>query len=241
MEDDLLKTALAPGDECLSVDEIGRYVDGALDPAKHAAADNHIRGCLNCQAELALLLSVTADNVRADEAALVREGVARLEQLSAGFRADRGSPSSRPRWFRFDTFRAAALAAVLLMGVAVGSSYLFFTRRAPQFPDRVTTGDEVTRSLSVRLRGPVGEQVEGPRAFEWLAVDGAVRYRVRLMEVDRQELWSTTTAALEADLPAAQRASIASGKTLLWDVTAYGAAGGPIAESGLQSFKVVPR
>jgi hypothetical protein len=240
MEDDLLKTALAPGDKCLSVDEIGRYVDGALDPAEHAAAGNHIRGCLSCQAELALLLAVTAANVRADEAALVREGVGRLEQLWAGVPADRGGVS-RPRWFRFDTFRGAALAAVLLMGIAVGSSYLFFTRRAPQFPDRVTTGDEVTRSLSVRLRGPVGEQVEGPRAFEWLAVDGAVRYRVRLMEVDRQELWSTTTAALEAELPAAQRASIAPGKTLLWDVTAYDAAGGPIAESGLQSFKVVPR
>ena len=69
----------------------------------------------------------------------------------------------------------------------------------------------------------------------------AVRYRVRLMEVDRQELWSTSTSALGVDLPAPVRASIAPGRTLLWDVTAYDAAGAAIAESGTQSFRVVPR
>ena len=110
--------------------------------------------------------------------------------------------------------------------IAAGSSYLFLTRNAPELPSRVTTGDEVTRSLSVRLRGPIGEQTELPRRFEWLAVDRAVRYRVRLMAVDRQELWSTSTSALGVDLPSPVRASIAPGRTLLWDVTAYDAAGG---------------
>ena len=105
----------------------------------------------------------------------------------------------------------------------------------------MTTGDEVTRSLAVTVRGPVGDQVESPQRFEWLAVDGAVRYRVRLMEVDRRELWSTSTSALAVDLPPPIRTSIAPGRTLLWDVTAYDAAGAAIAESGTQSFKVVPR
>ena len=126
------------------------------------------------------------------------------------------------------------------MGIAAGS-YVFLTRNAPELPSRVTTGDEVTRSLSVRLRGPIGEQTELPRRLEWLAVDRAVRYRVRLMAVDRQELWSTSTSALGVDLPSPVRASIAPGRTLLWDVTAYDAAGGPIAESEMQSFRVVAK
>ena len=133
------------------------------------------------------------------------------------------------------------MAAVLLIALAVGSTYLFFTRNAPSLPSRVTTGDEVTRSLSVRVRGPIGEQFELPRRFEWFAVDGAVRYRVRLMAVDRQEIWSTFTAEPGADLPPPVRASIAPRRTLLWDVTAYDAAGGSIAESGMQSFRVAPR
>jgi hypothetical protein len=61
------------------------------------------------------------------------------------------------------------------------------------------------------------------------------------MAVDRQELWSTSTPALGVDLPPTVRASIAPGRTLLWDVTAYNAAGGQIAESGMRSFKVLQR
>jgi hypothetical protein len=105
----------------------------------------------------------------------------------------------------------------------------------------VTTGDEVTRSLTVAVRGPVGDQVEAPRRFEWLAVDRAVRYRVRLMEVDRHEVWSTSTSAAGVDLPSPVRTSIAPAKTLLWDVTAYDASGATIAESGAQSFRLTPR
>jgi len=237
MEDEILRAALGPSDDCLSVEQLGRYADGALGVQEQTAADKHIRGCLSCQAELALLLAVTSSSVRPDEAAFVRDGVVRLNQRSTEIPAGH----SRPRWFRFGAFPAGAVAAVLLIGIAAGSSYFFLTRNAPELPSRVTTGDEVTRSLSVKLRGPIGEQMELPRRLEWLAVDRAVRYRVRLMAVDRQELWSTSTSAVGVDLPPPVRASIAPGRTLLWDVTAYDAAGGPIAESALQSFRVAPR
>ena len=127
----------------------------------------------------------------------------------------------------------------LLLGIAAGSFYFLLMSAAHrQLPVGVTTGDEVTRSLAVRVRGPVGDESELPQRFEWLAVDGAVRYRVRLMEVDRREVWSTSSSALGVDVPAPVRASIAPGRTLLWDVTAYDAAGTAIAESGTQSFRV---
>jgi hypothetical protein len=213
MEDEILRKVLAPGADCLSIEQLGRYADGALGRADRAAADRHIRQCLNCQAELGLLKTLTANGVRTPEPAVVR----------------------------FTAFRLVSMAAVLLVAIAAGSFYLLVNRTAPELPGRVTSGDEVTRSLAVTVRGPVGDQLEAPRRFEWLGVDRAVRYRVRLMEVDRHEIWSTSSTAPEVDLPPAVRTSITPGRTLRWDVTAYDAAGAAIAESGLQSFRLAPR
>jgi hypothetical protein len=105
----------------------------------------------------------------------------------------------------------------------------------------VTTGDEVTRSMAITVRAPVGNQAEPPQRLEWLPVDRAVRYRVRMLEVDRREIWSTSTSAPEVALPPDVRSSITPGRTFEWDVTAYDSADRAIAESGIQSFRVEPR
>jgi len=241
MEREILRRALAPDPECLSLEQLGRYADGALGPDEHAAAATHVRRCLNCQAELALLEAVTSDSPRTGEADVVRHGVTRLERRAREIlETDRPETSSRHRWFDVGMPPVAAVAAVLLIGIGAGSFYVL-TRKTPGLPGEVTTRDEITRSLAVAVRGPVGDQVEAPRRFEWVAVDRAVRYRVRLMEVDRHELWSTVAAALEADLPSSVRESIAPGRTFIWDVTAYDAGGSTIAESGPQSFRVASR
>jgi hypothetical protein len=241
MEDEALRAALAPTGECLAVEQLGRYADGALGAGEQSAADRHLAGCLTCQAELALLHAVTSSGVRDSEAEMVRNGVRRLDQRSAEILGDRASASPPRRWFRVGTFPPPAVAAVLLVGIAAGTFFALRTRNAPDLPSRVTTGDEVTRSLAVTVSGPVGDQRDVPQRFEWAAVAGAVRYRVRLMEVDRRELWSTSTASLALEPPQPIRTSIVPGRTLLWDVTAYGAAGAAIAESGTQSFRVLPR
>jgi hypothetical protein len=224
MENEILKAALGPTDQCLSVEQLGRYHDGALDDHARAAADTHIRECLSCQAELALLVAVMSSSVR--------RGEAEIPDPHAGIAS---------RSVGVSGLRPPAMAAVLLIAIAAGSAYIFLTRTAPELPRPETPGDEITRSLSVRLRGPAGDVAELPQRFGWLAVDRAVRYRVRLMAVDRQELWSASTSALEVDLPPSVRSSIAPGRTLLWDVTAYDAAGAPIAESEPQPFRVVAR
>src|SRR5204862_182406 len=140
-----------------SLDELGRYADGVLDLEARSAVAAHIRGCPSCDAELALLRAVT----------------------SAGVVTQPTRPAPR-RWFGFDRLRAHAAAAVLLVGVIAGS-YFLFVRRAPVLPGQLpTTGGEVTRSLSITIRGPIGEQREVPHRFEWLAAAGALRYRVRL-------------------------------------------------------------
>jgi putative zinc finger protein len=239
MEREILTAALAPGAGCLSMEQLGRYADGALGADERAAAAAHIRGCLNCQAELALLQAVTSSSVRTEEADIVRDGVARLEQRATEiFGAGGVETSSRRRWLGLGMPPVAAVAAILL--VVAGSLYIRIGK-APELPRKVTSGDEVTRSLAVAVRGPVGDQVEAPRRLEWLAVDRAVRYRVRLMEVDRREVWSAATSALGVDLPSSVRASLVPGRTLLWDVTAYDGADAAIAESGPQSFRLMLR
>jgi hypothetical protein len=242
MEDEILRAALAPDRECLSIERLGQYADGTLGADERTAAAVHVRRCLSCQAELALLEEVMSTGLRPEEADIVRAGTARLEQRAAETRAaDRVALSSPRRWPGIGSFPVAAVAAVLLIGMATGSVYFLLMRQAPELPGSVATDDEVTRSLAVTVRGPVGDQAESPPRIEWLAVEGAVRYRVRLMEVDRQEFWSTSTSAPGVDLPPAARTAIAPGRTLLWDVTAYDAAGAAIAESGTQSFRLVPR
>jgi hypothetical protein len=241
MEDEILRTALAPNAECLSIEQLGRYADGALGAEDQTAAALHIRRCLSCQAELALLQAVTSSSVRPGEEDVVRHGAARLEQRTKEIlAADRVGTSPRRRWLGFGTFPVAAVAALVVFGIAAGF-YFLPIQRAPRLPSDVATGGEVTRSLAVAVRAPVGDQIEPPRRFEWLAVDGAVRYRLQLLEVDRREVWSTSTSALGVDVPPAIRTSIAPGRTLLWDVTAYDAADMAIAESGTQSFRVAPR
>jgi hypothetical protein len=206
MEDQILRNALAPGGGCPSIEELGRYADGALASGEEATAA-HIRGCLNCQAELALMRAVTSTRVE--------------------------------RTFRVASLPLAAVAAVVLVGVAASS--FFFFRSAPELPANVTTADEVVRSLAIAVRQPVGDQAEAPSRFEWVAVDRAIRYRVRLMEVDRREVWSASTTEPRVDLPAQTQSLIRPASTMVWDVTAYNAAGAAIAESGPQSFRVISR
>jgi hypothetical protein len=241
MEDEILRTALAPGAECLSIEQLGRYANGELGAGEQRAADLHVRSCLSCQAELALLQAVMSSSVRPGEDDVVRDGAARLEQRRMEIpAAPRPATSPRSRWPGFGIIPSAAVAAIAVFGTAAGF-YVLFVQRAPQLPGDVATQNEVTRSLAIAVRVPVGDQIELPRRFEWLAVDGAVRYRLRLLEVDRREVWSTSTSAPGVDLPPPIQPAIVPGRTMLWEVTAYDAAGMALAESGMQSFRVQPR
>jgi hypothetical protein len=219
------------------MEQLGRYVDGVLGPDEQWAAVVHVRECPSCQAELALWQSVTSGPAGPEEADVVRHGVARLEHRASEVFGKLVKASPVRSWSGVG-LRPFAVAAALL--VAAGGLYVG-VGKAPELPPTVTSGGEVTRSLSVVVRGPVGDQAEAPERLEWLAVEGAVRYRVRLMEVDRREVWSASTSALAAELPSSVRAALTPGRTLLWDVTAYSGSEAAIAASGTQSFRVVLR
>jgi len=242
MEREVLKSALAPGAACLSMEQLARYADAALAGDEKAAAADHVRGCLNCQAELALMQAMTSSGVRGAEAAVVRDGVALLEQRAPeifGAARPRAEAPRRRRWLGLGLPSLAAAAAFVV--VLVGGGLFLRGPRAPELPADVTTGGEVTRSLTVTVLAPVGDQEVAPTRLQWRPVHGAARYRVRLMEVDGHEIWSTATSATEADLSPSARAVIAPGRALTWDVSAFDASGTMIAQSGPQTFRLVRR
>jgi len=241
MERENLSAALAPGADCLTLEQLGLYADGALTGAEGTAAAAHIRTCVNCGAELLLLHRVTSTPVSARESAIVDEGVLALaHRAAADARAAEATQKSSTRLFRWTIPALAALMAVLLLIVVVDRLNIR-GGAAPPLPASVKADDDALRSQAVSARAPLGDQYEPPQRLEWIAVPHASRYRARLMEVDRHELWSASTTATQIDLPSEVRALSVPSKTLLWEVTAFDASGRQIAESGAQAFRLVPR
>jgi hypothetical protein len=237
MEEPNLTTALRPGPDCPPIERLGRYADGALTPDERRREQAHIDGCANCQAELALLHEFAAPPIRDDEAEAVRWGVEQLQRREPEiFDSGRTNESPVRRSLSFRRMRPALALAVVLLAV-VGGYYV--TNRAPRLPSDIGSGPEATRSLTIEVRSPLGDQAAVPARLEWQAIGGAARYRVRLMEVDRQVIWSGDAVDAAIDLPPDIRARIAPGKTLVWQVTAFNAANAPIAESNAGRFRLV--
>src|SRR5262245_15907258 len=176
MERKVLTSALRPGSDCLSIEQLGRYADGALPFADREAAAAHVNGCANCQAELALLHSFTTALIRDDEQAIVRRGVETLRRREPEIfgrrpHGDEKHPAASP----FVALRAVLSVAAVLLAVVGG--YYVFVPRAPSLPSDIRSGgpgDNVTRALSVAVVGPAGDRTTVPERFEWRTVDGAV-------------------------------------------------------------------
>jgi len=236
MDREILTRALEPGADCLSVEQLGEYADDTLaaDARRRAAA--HIDTCLNCRAELALLQGMIEAPVVGDERAVVSAAVAQLQKRELPFPHVHHEEPARRWWIPFGALRGTLSATAALL--AMVSGYYLLSSHAPRLPTDVGSDTAVTRSLAVQVRGPVGDQVAAPERLEWREVAGAVRYHVRMMEVDRAEVWSADTTATMVELPSTVRARIDPAKTLLWQVSAFGTGPAPMAESELQRFRL---
>ena len=245
MENRGLTDALRSGPDCLSIERLAHYSDGLLPVIELQADELHVATCGNCQAELALLHAFAASTVRDDERAVVDAAVEELRRREMKiFGPVRRDNESWDKWSTlgrlpvwFGGLRPALTLAVVLLAVVGG--YYLRQPAAPRLPADVSAGSDVARSMGVPVLDPVGDQTAVPGRFRWQPVGGASRYHVRLMEVDRQEIWSSDTADVAIDLPAAVQARISPAKTLVWQVTAYGASNAPIAESDPQRFRLV--
>jgi hypothetical protein len=196
----------------------------------------HLETCSHCQTELALYQSFEAARIEPEEAGAV-------DEISARLRARTPAAAVRPRWLNMrlnmraaSWFTPAALtAAGVLVAVAIGLEM----RHGAAPPLHPLSTPQIMRSTAVTVVAPVGDLETTPAQIQWQPVPGAAQYRVRLLEVDRNELWSSMTAGHSIDLPAAIRALLVPGKTVLCEVTALNSTGATIAYSGPVRFRVL--
>jgi hypothetical protein len=112
--------------------------------------------------------------------------------------------------------------------------------REPQV--RGTDSPQIYRGPQpLRLSAPLGDQAGVPRLFEWISVDGAARYDIAVLEVDRSELWRGSTNDPRYEIPPSVTSRLLPGKTVLWQVVASDSSGRRLASSDVEAFRVVPR
>jgi len=211
---DLLREAPAPGNDCLSIEDLGHYLGERGDPAWRAGAESHISNCSHCRTELQLLQEFQAGEIEARA----------VQRITA--QQGRELAAAKPSWWQglftasWLSHAAVALAGILLIG---------------------GVGMEIRKSSAALIVvAPVGDLREAPKDVQWQPVAGAAKYRVQLLEEDRSPLWQAETTGTRVALPAAVRDRIVPGKTMLSEVLALDAAGTKIAGSEIVRFRVAP-
>jgi len=241
---ELWKVALAPLETCLTLEELVRVSDRSLWGLPTARA--HLAGCARCQTELAMLKYFQAATTHPEEASVVSWITAELERrfdrtkVVTPWSVSMPGGERRAWWRRLllrPPIRAAAFAFAALLAV-VGVGLNLRRVQAPELASELAPGPEVLRSEELVVVGPSGDQKHVPAELRWQAVPGAARYRVKVMEVDRAELWQAELSQTGVSLPAAVRAAIVPGKTLLWQVTAIDATNKPVAASQILRFRL---
>jgi hypothetical protein len=95
------------------------------------------------------------------------------------------------------------------------------------------------RSHQVTVIAPMGDVLKVPAQVQWQAVSGAAKYEVRLLEVDRTELWKAETAYSHIDLPPSVQSRIVPAKSLVLQVRAFDSAGQSVGESDMVRFRLL--
>lgn len=198
---------------------------------------SHAAACPHCQTELALFRNFAQAAPRRGEWNHVQWITKRLKRTKWDAAQPGVVPETKPAWWkqivaaRFLTPAFAAVASVLLVVGVVQVSH------RPGLPPEVRISeDQPFRSSQLDVIAPVGAVVEAPAQLRWRAVPGAAGYEIRVLEVDRTELWRTTVPTTSVAMPEQVRDRLVPGKRVLWEVTARNATGAEIAASGLKSL-----
>ena len=216
------RAELQPTPDCLATDRVGADLT--------AAEQDHLAGCLLCQAELRLWETFKESRAGSDET-VVQDIVADLTE-----RQWAKLPSPAPVGVRRLTAGPwLSVAAVVILVVGLG--YALWDPQPALGPPG--GDDRITRSADLRIVSPIGDVLRLPLTFEWIAFEGAARYDVTVREVDGTELWTGSSVQPSVDLPPELGTIIVPGKTVIWVVTAIDAAGEILATSAPQRFRVV--
>lgn len=243
-ERELWRRALAANVDCPTIEELGRLSDDSI--SQPEVVRTHLAGCARCQTELAMLREFQSATIGAEEAGAVSWITAELERRFGRVRGAAPLPSQLmhkrepPRWWDHlvgaKPLRGALGLAAVLVLIALGLQLP--GAREPELSSNAVSGPVVLRSEELVALGPTGDLERIPSELQWQATSGAVRYLVKVMEVDRTELWKTESGQTSVSLPTVVRAQIVPGKTLLWQVTATDSAGRTLATSQVLPFRL---
>jgi hypothetical protein len=244
---------LAPTEACATIEQLSGLSDALLAEPVRAHVSAHVTRCQRCQTELALLEKFEAAAVGPGEKAAASWITAQLELrfeeiTGAGRASSQAGNERKPWWRRLFGLRllgsrpasAAAFALAFAMLLIVFNLPIRTAREPVLSPDIGFT-PPVFRSAALAVVAPTGDLEEAPTELQWQPAPGAATYSVRLMEVDRAELWKGESSEPSLSLPPAVRTRILPGKALLWMVEARDASGRTIAASEIQRFRVAMR
>lgn len=237
-EQDAFRTALGPGTDCPPIEDLERLTS-EQPPAPNVA--RHLESCSYCRTELQMLHAFQAGEVGA-----ASKEVERVKELlqARSKKIVRQASVTQPRapWWRtaFTARRMAqasfAMAVILVAAVVV---IQFRPTKDRPLPDTTQTGQEIFRSGGFAVLSPVGDLQAQPGEIRWEKVPNAANYRVRVLEVDGNEIWKAETAEDHINLPPAIRSRIVPAKTLLCEVSALDASGKKIGETGQVRFRLL--
>jgi len=240
-----LKRMFGAGPVCPPIEQLSAFVDGSLDAAGTAWAHDHVNHCAYCRNELALLNEFRSAQPRADEVASIEWMASALDrrmaqtfEQSEARKAPRRSSVKLTGFLSIFSWRGFAFAAASLM-VAVFVGNYYWQQTEPGHPV-VTPESEVWRSQQRIVLTPVGDIEKAPSELKWQPVAGAIRYQVRVLEVDRTEIWRAESSVPELALPAELRTRMVPGRAFLWEVSAFDRAGRKLAGSNLHQFYISP-
>jgi len=232
-EDRVLRSALGRTPECLSIEALE-----AMDAKTRA----HVEHCAYCRNELAMLVEFQEATPRPGEAADVAWIQSELEGRSA---ITPQASHSGSLWVRISAWMSHTFPSRGWQTIAVAASLLFvvaggmYLHQGNDRLSRPAGGEPVWRSQGFAGVAPLGDVTAAPAELQWEAVPGAGKYIVRVMEVDRTEIWRSEATGTRIPLPPELRAQMTAGRTFLWTVTARNGAGGAVAETGLQTFHIL--
>jgi hypothetical protein len=222
-----LKRQLQPTPQCIPIERFGdRLTDVERD---------HLSVCARCEAELALWHGFADSTPVPDENGAVQWVASEVHRRRAESGTGR-STTLTPNWLaRFRTRTLIAVAASVLVALAV--AYVAWDPE-PRINEPPSAQSDY-RTARLDVVGPLGDLETPPKELIWVAVNGAVRYDVRVFEIDGTTLWKASSSVARVGLPAAVVAQFVPGKPIVWEVTARDIAGASLAVSGTQRFRVL--
>lgn len=227
-ERSVLKQAFSATPECPPIEILQHYTETAPPPGSHVAT------CAHCQSEIRSLDEFLQSELSPEESLPVQWIAAELKR--------RQQPAAPRKRFSFRSWipdlRGMSVAAASLLLMAGGVFY-FQHQRDPGLTGVYRSADEIMRSGLATLT-PAGEMTQAPAEFTWEAAPGAARYQVQLMEVDHNQIWQAESTNTRVELTSRVRRILAPGRSFLWQVDAFNAAGKKIGSSNLQKFHIMP-